>query len=391
MVLCYDNGKELLFMIEKKKKVIILVLLGVMIFGFVGFCVSLIYENLKFSNGDDVGNGSTVHVNDKVNDGTNNQNNQPDSNVKTYRASGIIHVDTSKSTDHYKYKAYLLTLDNPITYENKSITEVQLISRINYIEGEKITCAEGEMVQSDESSFWVSNYGYYCYNSTLTAAQNVSDQQQIENIIDNQLYVLFNKTNMNDISNQERLNLAVWEYAKEKGINYFEVPSFTTSELENAYQQLSISNLSIKHEPIRGLLGNILDDQIYWNYDTSKNLYTKNDIDGHGVCVINAVKLIDENYQIKNGQYHVTIKSLFSHTCDADFYYDFYGNYNDASARLNPVVINSGTYPNDYSFIISYESKIIDTYERMRNQLDTYNYVFEKINNQFKLVNFYKN
>lgn len=221
-----------------------------------------------------------------------------------------------------------------------------------------------------------------------------AETRELENIITNELALLKTKSSLGGITNQLKLAVALnklKETTSQPKNEDEELISFTSTELENAFKSTSLSNLGIEHESIRGALTIYNNSYPAHSYNYNNGIYTYNskinttyqDLPEIGHKVLTAIK--------ENQSYIISIKYMW-------------GNLTDCGALCATKVY--GKIYNTYDLYTENENKNIGTLENVKTQTDlknyfnnnyeiekdnlaTYTYVFNKIDDQFKLVNFY--
>lgn len=209
-------------------------------------------------------------------------------------------------------------------------------------------------------------------------------EKEMETLLEEELYVLWNKENIEEITDNERLTLAIKKYAKNNNLDYYEIKSVNAKDVEDAFKTTSIGYLKLNHQNIKGSFKITTCEHNEWEYDNSTEVYT-NAIVGHGICASKEVyhKLI--SFEEKNGKYIAVYKSIFNYSCEGDDSVSLYGSYEDAVNNQNKLTeINSFEYSTEEEF----EKILAAKYEDIKNDLMTYTYTFEKTNGKITLVDF---
>ncbi len=203
-------------------------------------------------------------------------------------------------------------------------------------------------------------------------------QKEAEEIVNNELYVLWGVNSLDKVYNQDKLTLAVERFAKDKGYeSKHDVKEITKKELEDAFKETSLSNLSLKHENIKGSYMGAWCGHDQWVYDKDKEIYTYQE-DGHGACGVFAVFNKPIDFSENNGLYTITYKYAFEVACDMPNG-KIYGSYDDASLGNEILTINPDS---------NYKDVIESKYEEIKNKLATYTFTFQKVDNHITLVDF---
>lgn len=226
--------------------------------------------------------------------------------------------------------------------------------------------------------------------SNLTAVET----KELEKIITNELYLLKAKTSLNDLTNQLKLAVALNKLkttTSQPKNEYNELISFTADELETAFNNSSLSKYGFKHENIEGansILENAYPKHSY-NYSNGIYTYTNkvnntySDFPEIGYKIITATK--------ENQNYIISIKYMWGNLtdcgalCATKVYGKIYNTYDQYLSNENN---NIGTLEkiNTTTDLTNYFN---NNYESLKDKLATYTYVFEKVNSQYKLINFY--
>lgn len=77
-------------------------------------------------------------------------------------------------------------------------------------------------------------------------------EKEMETIVEEELYVLWNKEKIEDITNNERLTLAIKKYAKNTNLDYYSLEKVKKIDVEKAFKTTSVSSLGLKHENVKG-------------------------------------------------------------------------------------------------------------------------------------------
>ncbi len=209
-------------------------------------------------------------------------------------------------------------------------------------------------------------------------------EKEMETIVEEELYVLWNKEKIEDITNNERLTLAIKKYAKNTNLDYYSLEKVKKIDVEKAFKTTSVSSLGLKHENVKGSAKITTCEHDAWEYNKQKELYI-NTFDGHGVCASKEAyrKLI--SFEEKNGKYVAVYKYIFDYSCEGDDPVSLYGSYEDAINKRNKLDELGGF---EYSTPEEYNDVLAKKYEDIKNSLMTYTYTFVKIDGKISLVDF---
>lgn len=214
-------------------------------------------------------------------------------------------------------------------------------------------------------------------------------KNQINDAINYQLYVLWNKHSINEIKNSEKVQVAFELYKKSKNVKYLDEPEIDASLIEKYYSQSLISELPFYHENLKAHIFLSYPGLFSYLYDVEKKDYIKQ-VDG---CDFNVVMPASQKiigFFKKNNQIVLQMKYIWINYQAVGPITKLYKSYEDAEGMKNEI------WKTDYDgFTIttleSYEEYIKNNNESLYSIMETYNYIFELKNNEYKLVNFYRN
>lgn len=214
-------------------------------------------------------------------------------------------------------------------------------------------------------------------------------KNQINDVINYQLYVLWNKHSINEIKNSEKVQVAFELYKKSKNVKYLDEPEIDASLIEKYYSQSLISELPFYHENLKAHIFLSYPGLFSYLYDVEKKDYIKQ-VDG---CDFNVVMPASQKiigFFKKNNQIVLQMKYIWTKILAVRPIMELYKCYEDAENMKNEI------WKTDYDgFTIttleSYEEYIENNNESLYSIMETYNYIFELKNNEYKLVDFYRN
>lgn len=214
-------------------------------------------------------------------------------------------------------------------------------------------------------------------------------KNQINDAINYQLYVLWNKHSINEIKNSEKVQVAFELYKKSKNVKYLDEPEIDASLIEKYYSQSLISELTFYHENLKAHIFLSYPGLYSYLYDVEKKDYIKQ-VDG---CDFNVVMPASQKiigFFKKNNQIVLQMKYIWINHQAVGPITKLYKSYEDAESMKNEI------WKTDYDgFTIttleSYEEYIENNNESLYSIMETYNYIFELKNNEYKLVNFFRN
>lgn len=214
-------------------------------------------------------------------------------------------------------------------------------------------------------------------NSNGKVEEKDITQKTFEDIVDNELYILFGFKSLNEITNERKLTLAFnlidKEYAHSDNDVWATVQSVSKTKVEKVFNNTSISKLGIIHQKFDVYNVNDTHYNRNNNYMSKRNLF---------YCGFKARKFV--NYEEKNNQYILSVNYIFPDSCEG--WEKFYGAYGYENQNESNFVVNAH---NDAMEYIKPQEYLDDNYDSIKDKLDTYVYTFEVDgNNKINLVDF---
>jgi len=221
-------------------------------------------------------------------------------------------------------------------------------------------------------------------------------KNQINDVINSQLYVLWNKHSISEIENGEKVQVAFELYKKAKNVKYLDEPEIDASLIENYYSQSLISELPFYHESLKThiFISYVQNrDSKEYRYDYIYNHNNQSYVNNPGGCDLDVVMPASQKIVglfKKNNQIILQMKYIWINHPDVGPITELYKSYEDAKSMKNEI------WKTDYDgftgiTLESYEEYIENNNESLYSIMETYNYIFELKNNEYKLVNFYRN
>lgn len=219
-------------------------------------------------------------------------------------------------------------------------------------------------------------------------------QEKLLKIISNELFVLEKYNNLNQLTNQDKLDVAVKKlcgniyYCLDKDNQY--IDTFSSKQLVDAYNKTSLAKYNYVDESIKCPGYNYEHDT--WTYNAKEQKYRYSE-PGHSIDA--SVQVVFKKvvaYTNNNNQYTISIKyGWYKNTLSEgpeDLY--AYTTYNDAKKNINSVYKIDAERVEELDYEIENEfSKFFEeNYETYKEQMDTYNYVFEQKDDQLYLIGF---
>lgn len=192
--------------------------------------------------------------------------------------------------------------------------------------------------------------------------------EKLNIIIEDELYVFNGKQNLRDFTNQDKLAFAYGIYVDENGIDH---TSFKGEELMKKFKASSLGELGLTHENM------YLYDELRCSYDEDSDTYELDpDFGGHGIIGSLAIYKRVDDYKFEDDTYTVSKKYLWVYDYDGEETAYIQGSYEGDRITDNEVVLAEMS-DEDYEELIE------------NNKIETYHYVFEKIDGEYKIIDFY--
>lgn len=228
-------------------------------------------------------------------------------------------------------------------------------------------------------------------STTKDKTEQIS-QSELETIVKDELSILNGKTDLDQITNQDKLQLAVKLYAKEHSYasGVYE-RTITASEIEDVLNKTSLNIKALVHESIKCTIATSPVHNDY-DYDPNSKTYSNANHPGHGGGgqVLTAFSK-SSDFKNNNGQYSISYGYVFiipGDTGGGDV--PTYGKYYDAKSQTN--VLHIFKSPDDEmmsSVEPAEQAKYFENnYGSFVDKLSKYTYTFEKIDGKISLVGF---
>lgn len=217
-------------------------------------------------------------------------------------------------------------------------------------------------------------------------------QSELESIITSQLGLLNGKTSTDQVTNQDKLQLAVKLYAKEHPyVNGTYERTITANEIEDVLNKSSLNVKGLVHESIKCAIATSPIHNDY-DYDSNSKTYSNANHLGHGAGgQVFTVYSKSTDFKNSNGQYSISYGYIFSTSGDTgggDI--PVYGTYSDVKKQTN--VLHIFKSPDDEmmsSVELAEQAKYFENnYNSFVDRLSKYTYTFEKIDGKISLVAF---
>lgn len=220
----------------------------------------------------------------------------------------------------------------------------------------------------------------YSYSNNVDVS-NITESD-LRKVIDKELFLLLGEKNFRDLSNQEKLRMLIKIYIENGGENAITNSPFDVSDLKQIHENSTLNNLNITYENINDFdKGGLVEyNQIGYVYyrgnQTYRNLNTDDNLN-----IITYPKLV--NFKNESNKYLVSYNYLFSTSYDDNSgEIALYKNINDVIEMRNEIKRITSV---DFTEYLSTNNE----YEKYKDELDTYNYIFEVVDNKLTLVDFY--
>ena len=231
------------------------------------------------------------------------------------------------------------------------------------------------------------------YDDNVTDnANNSSDnkfevitQGELDDIIEDQLYIFYGKKNLTDITNQNKLSLSVRLFNKADGGI---IDSFTSKKLEDSFNSTVISNLGISHESIVPVKSVLEDGNIGYGYTYTDGNYSDYVSTNSGVSAVHMIYNKIVAFNENDGKYTLSIKYLWGGY--GEYLMDdsgVYAKYVDSINGQNSIAsVPDDVLMGSYEDLQNWGKENFSSFE---DKLEKYNFVFVKENGKINLVDFY--
>ena len=202
------------------------------------------------------------------------------------------------------------------------------------------------------------------------------NQKTFEDLIDEELYILFGFKSLNELTNGRKLTLVFNKldetYAHKENDVYSVVENVSKKKVEEVFNNTVFSKLGITH-------------QSFDTYDTNDTFYYKKDqyyMPKRNLFYCSYEHKVDK-FEKKDNKYIMSVKYMFTDTCEGYSYY--YGSYSpDDQNESNKI---AKATDDSYNYIDG-KKYFNENYENIKNKLDTYTYTFEVNNNKINIIDF---
>lgn len=205
-------------------------------------------------------------------------------------------------------------------------------------------------------------------------------QTKLSDIVKNDLYILGGKTNLSELTNREKLF-----HLYRSSLGFDSTKSFGGAIITSEFNNSSLSNLGLELDDIYYYASNC----VLYKYDSASDSYNEADDCGFSANYVNSAYVDVSDYSVSNGKYTVSAKYLWYYDEPRDSFY-LYGKYSDvASLDYNANEANDKSLVKEAIDIDNFTDEEMMKKIMNDNNVETYNFVFEKVNDNFKLVDFY--
>lgn len=201
------------------------------------------------------------------------------------------------------------------------------------------------------------------------------NQNTFENLIDEELYILFGFKSLNELTNWRKLTLVFNKldetYAHSENDVYSVVENVSKKKVEEVFNNTVFSNLGITH-------------QSFDTYDTNDTFYYRKNqyMQKRNLFYCGYEHKVD-NFEKKDNKYIMSVKYMFTDTCEGYLYY--YGSYSADDQNESNKITNATDDGINY---IDGKKYFNENYENIKNKLDTYTYTFEVNGNKINIIDF---
>ena len=231
-------------------------------------------------------------------------------------------------------------------------------------------------------------------NDTNSEDSNLNDiRKSIENIVEEELYVLWNKKGIGEISTQERLQLALERYARDNNLNIlnYQPETVSASELENSYYKTSCTINPLIHQNIYLYEKVSSSSDVLYTYDANTKTYKVNPVGKGTIKIKPTYSNVVEFKELSENEYSISYQYLFTWVNHGDVDNNVYFSYNDAKNQVNGIkVFDIKGMLNSYDELeTELNDYIKDNYDKIKDKLITHNYEFSYELGKYNLKNFY--
>lgn len=213
-------------------------------------------------------------------------------------------------------------------------------------------------------------------------------QSQIYDAVYNQLYILWNKNSINEIKNSEKVQIAFDLYKKAKNVKHFVEEEIDGNIIENFYSQSLFSIYPFHHEDLKAYIYLSYPGLYSYLYIKDNNKYIRQ-VDGCDLSVVMPASQKIIGLYKKSNKVVLQMKYIWINHPDVGPILTIYKSYEDAESIKNEI------WKTDYdgytiTSLESYEDYINNNQDYLYSLVESYNYIFELKNDEYKLVDFYR-
>lgn len=220
-----------------------------------------------------------------------------------------------------------------------------------------------------------------------------SVRKSLESIVEEELYILWNKNNIHEISAQERLQVALERYAKDNNLDLlrYEPETITAKDLETSYYKTSCTINPLVHQNIYLYEKIASSTDVLYTYDASNQTYTVNPIGKGAIKIEPTYSNVIEFKQLSENEYSISYQYLFTWENHGEVDNNVYFSYEDVKNKVNGIkVFDIQGMLNSYDELEKELNDYVENnYDSIKDKMVTHNYVFSYELGKYNLKNFY--
>lgn len=237
--------------------------------------------------------------------------------------------------------------------------------------------------------------GFFVYDKLLNNKDsNLNNiRNSIENIVEEELYILWNKNNISEITMQERLQVALERYAKDNGLDLlsYKPETISAADLEKAYYKTSCAINPLVHQNILYYAKVNSFTEVLYTYDADNKIYKVNPVGKGTIKIEPTYSNVIEFKQLDENEYSISYQYLFTWINHGEVDNNVYFSYTDAKNQVNGIKVfdNKGTLNSYDELKVELDDYVENNYDKIKDRLITHNYVFSYEHDKYNLKDFY--
>ena len=242
--------------------------------------------------------------------------------------------------------------------------------------------------------------GYIIYDKVISGDKPVSkpapvvnkySQQDIEKVLEEEGSILYGDSSLLEFDDKEKTYVAFMLYKKANSERDLSATGFTLDDIKKYYEDSIYSEIGVNYTDVYLAPGY---NEVYFHLNNGK--YTFEPMAAHGTSSITPVysKVVD--YNAVDNVYNISIQYVFTFHGDSPMDAKLYYTYQDALSNKNAFYNfniedyfseEKPTYDTDL-LNKDINNYINDNYDKIKDNLKTYNYTFKVVNDKLKLTDF---